>query len=58
MNAIKAKLEQTSTELLIEMAETLVNDFQEGADIVFNETINALEARLPENEFIALCDRL
>lgn len=57
-DAIKTRLETTPTPLLIEMAELLANDFQEGADTVFNATLNALESRLPESEFIALCDRL
>lgn len=45
-------------EQLKEMAKILMNDFQEGAGIVFNFTLDEIENRISEKEFVEFCDSL
>lgn len=56
MEKITAYIANVSTAQLQEMAGKLFTDNQEGADIVFTAVMDALEARMPEVEFVDFCD--
>jgi hypothetical protein len=58
MEAIAARTESLSIAKLQEMAQLLNDDFREGADMVMSAVINALEAKMPEAEFVAFCEAL
>ena len=52
------KLNSLSTSDLILEVKKLVNDFSTGTDLVTDIILDILMERMPENEFIALCDSL
>jgi hypothetical protein len=52
------KIAAQSTDALKDMASKLYADMREGADIVFSAVLDALMARLPEEEFVAFCDAM
>lgn len=61
MNAVEqiaAKVSAQSTKSLKEMAHALATDTRDGVDLVLSAVLDALMARLPEAEFISLCDAL
>ena len=58
METIAARTESLSIAKLQEMAQLLNDDFREGADMVMSAVINALEAKMPEAEFVAFCEAL
>ena len=58
MTTLLNKLTNVNTETLKEMAVKLNNDFSDGADLVFDAVINALESRVDEAEFLELMETL
>lgn len=58
MNAIIAKLNALKTAQIIEITDALANRFDEEAGIVTDAALDILMQRLPEDEFIAYCDKL
>jgi hypothetical protein len=52
------KLNTLTTNDLIVAVKELVNNFEKGADYVFDVCLDILMNRLPENEFVKLCDSL
>jgi hypothetical protein len=52
------KLNALSTADLIAKIKKLANDFSAGAELVFNVGMDILMNRLPENEFVELCNTL
>lgn len=58
MNQLSARTATLSVSKLQEMAKLLINDFQEGADQVLSAVLNALEAKMPEAEFVAFAEAL
>ena len=57
-NALAAKAQTSKTEQIKEMAMLLVNDMQDGAEIVLDTLLSILEGRLPGAEFVSFCDEL
>ena len=55
---IQTKVAKLSTEMLRDMAVKLNSDFRDGADLVQSVVMNELMSRLPEAEFVALCEAL
>lgn len=58
MDKISAKVSALPTKALKEMAIALFNDTREGSEIVLSAVLSALEAKLPETEFVAFCDAI
>ena len=61
MNAaakLTAKIEAQSTDALKDMASKLMADMRDGAEIVLSAVLDALMVRLPEDQFVALCEKL
>lgn len=52
------RLEKITTKTLKESAKLLMNRFENGTDFAFNQIIDELEKRMPENEFIEFCETL
>jgi hypothetical protein len=52
------KLNNISNADLIEEVKKLANDFSTGAELVFEVAMDILMNRLPENEFVDLCNTL
>lgn len=57
-NAIVAKATVAKTAQVKEMALMLINDHQDGADIVLDAVLSILEARLTEGQFVSFCEEL
>ncbi len=55
---VKSRLSKLSTEDLIEQVKSLSLDLRKEVTIIFETALSILEERLPENEFIQLCDSL
>lgn len=49
-------LDQVDTQLLQELALLAFNDMTDGAEFALRQTLNALEKRMPEKEFVAFCN--
>lgn len=58
MEKIEAKVAALSTNTLKEMVVKLFNDSREGSEIVLSVVLSALEKRLPEAEFIEMCEAI
>lgn len=58
MEKIEAKVAALSTKTLKEMVAQLFNDSRDGSEIVLSAVLNALEKRLPEAEFVAMCEAI
>ena len=58
MEAIKAKVQECSVDTLKEMAQALMSDHRDGADLVQNVVLDELMVRLPEVDFVAFCEAL
>lgn len=58
MNALTAKIEAQTTTALQDMAAKLYADMREGTDLVLSTILDVLMTRLPEGEFVALCEKL
>jgi len=52
------KLSALTTVELIAETKKLANDFSDGAELVFDISMNILMNRLSENEFVELCKTL
>lgn len=52
------KLNSLSTNDLIVEVKKLATDFSNGADLLSDVAMNILMERLPENEFVELCNTL
>ena len=52
------KINAQSTQQLIDMALLLKDNVEESANIVMEYITNALMDRMPENEFVELCEFL
>ena len=58
MEAIQNKVATLKTEMLTEMAQSLVDDMRNEADVVLNAVMNELEARMSEKDFVSFCETL
>ena len=58
MDKINAKVSALPLKTLKEMAVALFNDSREGSEIVLSAVLSALEAKMPETEFVAFCDAI
>lgn len=58
MNKIEAKVAKLSTSMLQEMVPTLFASDADGSEIVLSAVLAQLEKRLPEAEFVAMCEAL
>ena len=58
MEAIQNKVATLKTEMLTEMAQSLVDDMRNEADVVLNAVMNELEARMSEKDFVNFCETL
>lgn len=58
MTQIEARTAALSIAKLQEMAQILINDFQDGADQVLSAVLSALEAKMTEVEFVAFAETL
>jgi len=56
MNAIVTKCYELTTAQLVEVATTAAARMDDEGDMVLNAALTALELRMSEREFIALCD--
>jgi len=52
------KIKEQTTEGLIEQVKLLSTDLRKEASLVFELTLSELETRLPEQEYIELCESL
>lgn len=57
-NAITARLENISVSELAEMASRLMTDYRDGASVVMDAVMTALESKMPEADFIQFCSKL
>ena len=57
-NKIKSRIKELTTETLKEMAAQLMDNFEDGAGVVFMYVTNELEERMPEADFVQFCDNL
>lgn len=55
---LTSKIASQKTEALKEMAAALYADMRDGADLVFSAVLDALMARLPEDDFVAFCEKM
>ncbi|TIU12443.1 MAG: hypothetical protein E5W44_07205 [Mesorhizobium sp.] len=55
---LTAKIEAQTTDALKDMAAKLVSDMRDGAEIVLSAVLDVLMVRLPEDQFVALCEKL
>ena len=55
---IKARVSSQSVAKLQEMAALLFVDMRDGAEVVLSAVLNALEAKMPEAEFVAFCETI
>lgn len=58
MDKINAKVSALPVKTLKEMAVKLFNDTREGSEIVLSAVLTALEAKIPEADFVAFCDAI
>lgn len=58
MNAMAARLESLTNDQLADICSSLMNDFREGADSVFDAAFGMLQGRMTSAEFIAFCGEL
>lgn len=52
------KFQTISTKELIATVKQINNDFRDGVDIAIDAIMDILIVRLPENEFVELCNSL
>ena len=57
-NLAKTNLSSRSTSDLIAEVKKLANDFSNGASLVSEVALEILMERMPESEFVALCNEL
>lgn len=57
-NIAKIKMNELSTLDLIAEVKKLANDFSNGAMLVSEVALDILMERMPESEFVALCNEL
>lgn len=55
---LTAKIEAQTTASLKDMAAKLYGDMRDGADMVFSAVLDVLMIRLPEEQFVAFCEKL
>lgn len=55
---LNAKVAALNTEALKDMAGKLMRDTREGSEIVLSAVLDTLIGRLPEAEFVKLCEGL
>jgi hypothetical protein len=55
---LQSKIEAQSTDTLKDMAMKLMADMRDGAEIVLSAVLDVLMVRLPEDQFVALCEKL
>lgn len=58
MNPLVARLETLTTAQLTDICRSLMNDFRDGADAVFDAAFGMLQSRMTSAEFLALCGEL
>jgi hypothetical protein len=57
-NKIKATLKSQTTAFLMQCARDLMNVHTEGSGLVFVYTLDEIESRMTETEFVEFCDSL
>ena len=57
-NPLQVKIATYSVEMLKDVATRLMDNFENGSDMVFAEVLRALEVKMPTAEFVAFCDAL
>ena len=57
MNAIVSKMHEMETAQIIEISHAAAARADDEGDIVLGAALMVLELRMPEPEFIALCDQ-
>ena len=55
---LQSKIEAQSTDALKDMATKLYADMRDGAEIVLSAVLDVLMVRMPEDQFVALCEKL
>lgn len=55
---LNAKVAALGTDALKEMAGKLMRDTREGTEIVLSAVLGTLMVRLPEAEFVSMCEGL
>jgi len=55
---LQARINTYSVEMLISMLRELEHRFDKGTDIVFEEILNVLMHKMPEDEFLQLSEEL
>ena len=58
VSKMKKAIAAQSTEMLKDVAKKLMTNFEEGAAIVFCFTLDELEQRMSESEYVEFCDNL
>ena len=58
MEKLTGMINKLETEMLIEIARKLMDDFREGTELVFDSIIKELESRLDKTSFIELMEEL
>ena len=57
-NLTASKFQSVKTEELIATVKRMNNDYRDGVDLVIDAIMDILMVRLPENEFVELCNSL
>jgi len=55
---MEARIKMQSTGMLKKMLSELMNNFEDGAGVVWCAVLNELESRMDEAEFTAYCEAL
>jgi hypothetical protein len=57
-NTRRAEMGKYTTKQLLECVSILNDSYDENSDVALTLALNELEKRMPESEFVALCDSL
>jgi hypothetical protein len=55
---LQSKIEAKSTDALKDMAMKLMADMRDGVEIVLSAVLDVLMVRMPEGEFVDLCEKM
>lgn len=58
MKAIKNRIKGIETNQLIDILELLINKHDANSNFVFELVFDELEERLPEEQFLTLCEQI
>ena len=56
LQKIKSTIANSKTITLKEIAISLVSNFEDGADLVFDEALNTLRKRMNDADFVEFCE--